>query len=340
MICDGVWCLPAAASANNVGGFMERYDGSTWNQETLGDASAGALMDAATSDVVSVGVSMLPVVLSTDGGKTYVTSDSIAGLSQSATVFPPDAGDQIGLVGSFSTAKGQPFVSGVGHSADKGETWTVSSVPGGSVRYGAFPSSDTWYVSAGMWGADATAVGATSGSLSSRLSYHQHDDLTYHLHEHPYNATATTPVKDENGWWGKIFKTSDAGATWENVFSSGANDHYYFNSIACSTTDRCVAVTEGDAKDDFRAYVTQDGGKTWTNTLTNAVKPDDQVSLMGAGWVSELEGWVAGASKSGVLVGLFFKTSDGGNTWTLEQVCHHDIMSSLVTKYRFNPIYL
>jgi hypothetical protein len=61
---------------------------------------------------------------------------------------------------------------------------------------------------------------------------------------------------------------------------------------------------------------------------------------MGAGWVSELEGWVAGASKSGVLVGLFFKTSDGGYTWTLEQVCHHDIMSLLVTKYRFNPIYL
>mmetsp|Transcript_7565 Transcript_7565/g.12721 ORF Transcript_7565/g.12721 Transcript_7565/m.12721 type:complete len:339 (+) Transcript_7565:49-1065(+) len=300
---------------------MERYDGTEWYKETLGDATAGLLMDAATSDVVSVGVSMLPVVLSTDGGKTYVTSDAIQGISQSATVFPPDSGEQIGLVGSFSTGKGEPFVSGVAHSANRGETWTVSAVSGGDVRYGAFPSSDTWYVSAGMWGADAIAPGASTGSLSSRLSFHQHEDHTYHLHEHAFNATAAaSSLKDENGWWGKIFKTSDAGATWENVFSSGADDHYYFNNIACATNERCVAVTEGDAKDDFRAYVTQDGGQTWTNTLSNAVKPDDQVSLMGAGWVSDMEGWVAGTSKSGInLVGLFFKTVDGGASWTLEQ---------------------
>lgn len=304
---------------------MERYDGAAWSEETLGSSAAGMLMDAATSDLVSVGVSMLPVVISTDGGKTYSTSQTISGLSQSATVFPPDAGDQIGLVGSFSTGKGTPFVSGVAHSADLGASWSVSAIPGGSVRYGAFPASSTWYVSAGMWGDSVTSAGATSGSLSSRLSYHQHDDLTFRVHEHAYNATASASAsvhsKATNAWWGKIFKTTDAGATWENVFSSGADDHYYFNSIACSSADRCVAVTEGDAIDDFRAYVTSDGGKSWTNTLTNDVKPADQVSLMGAGWVSEQEGWVAGTAKSGVnLKGLFFKTSDGGATFTLEQV--------------------
>lgn len=312
----------AAASANGVGGFFERYDGSEWSKETLGDATAGMLMDAATSNVVSVGVSMLPVVLSTDGGKTYTTSTSISALSQSVSVFPPDSGDQIGIVGAMSTGKGQPFVNGVAHSSDLGETWSVSSIPGGSVRYGSFPSSDTWYVSAGMWGEDSVAVGASSGSLSSRMSFHQHTDRTFHLHEHAVNTTASSasPVKDENGWWGKLFKTSDAGATWENVFSSAADDTYYFNSIACSTTERCVAVTEGITVDDFRAYVTTDGGKTWTNTLSNAVKPTNQVSLMGAGWVSDLEGWVAGTAKSGAqLVGLFFKTSDGGETFTLEQ---------------------
>lgn len=304
---------------------MERYDGSGWHDESLGAASAGALMDAATSGEVSVGVSMYPVVISTDNGKTYATSSSIAGISQSASVFPPESGEQIGIVGSFSTGKGEPFVSGVGHSADLGESWTVSAVPGGSVRYGAFPTSDTWYVTAGMWGEDLANPSSTETSSSIKLSSRvmQEKGMFKLLDGLEGNRTTTSSQSrmEDNGWWGKVFKTTDAGETWENVFSSGVDDHYYFNGISCSSADRCVAVAEGHAVDDFRAYVTTDGGASWTNALTNSVKPDDMVSLMGAGWMSDSEGWVAGASKSGRnLVGLFFKTVDGGETFTLEQV--------------------
>lgn len=42
---------------------------------------------------------------------------------------------------------------------------------------------------------------------------------------------------------------------------------------------------------------------------------------MGAAWEDDSVGWVAGTSKDGhVLTGLFYKTTDGGSTYSLEQV--------------------
>lgn len=129
------------------------------------------------------------------------------------------------------------------------------------------------------------------------------------------NATVT-----ESGWWGTISKTTDGGATWETVFESAPSDTFYFNSIACSSDSHCVAVTEGaDYVSDCKAFVTFDGGSTWTNSLEGAV-PADSVSLMGASWSSETDGWLAGTAKDGrVLSGLFYRTTDGGKTYSVEQ---------------------
>ena len=85
---------------------------------------------------------------------------------------------------------------------------------------------------------------------------------------------------DESGWWGTISKTTDGGQTWETVFQSAPTDTYYFNSIACSSETHCVAVAEGaNYVDDCKAFVTFDGGETWTETLAGSV-PSDAVSLM------------------------------------------------------------
>ena len=43
--------------------------------------------------------------------------------------------------------------------------------------------------------------------------------------------------------------------------------------------------------------------------------------MMGAAWEDDSVGWVAGTAKNGRdLTGLFYKTTDGGNTYSLEQV--------------------
>ena len=44
--------------------------------------------------------------------------------------------------------------------------------------------------------------------------------------------------------------------------------------------------------------------------------------MMGAAWENDEIGWVAGVAKDGrTLSGLFYKTEDGGDSWTLQQVC-------------------
>ena len=129
--------MVAAASSNGVGAFLERYDGSAlWSKDLL---NVGLVMDAAVSKTVTVATSTFPISISTDGGATYVISDKIGGVSQSASVFGD--GSDIGLVGSFMTSKTtQSAISGVAHSADAGVTWNILEVPMGWVRYGAFPS--------------------------------------------------------------------------------------------------------------------------------------------------------------------------------------------------------
>lgn len=131
--------LVAGASNNGDGGFIEQYDGDNWVHDKV---PGGLLMDAAASEQAIVGVSMWPVFLSKDNGKTFDTLDSIYGLSQDANIF--GTGSDIGLVGSFTQKTSDDTwanaVIGVAHSADAGATWSLSEVPGGDVRYGSFPS--------------------------------------------------------------------------------------------------------------------------------------------------------------------------------------------------------
>jgi photosystem II stability/assembly factor-like uncharacterized protein len=172
-----------------------------------------------------------------------------------------------------------------------------------------------------MWGEDSLHA-EPNFALSSRaalsLDRHQKTLLNVDVKKSSANTTAT----DATGWWGQIHKTTDGGITWSTVFESDASDTYYFNSISCSSETHCVAVTEGeDYVTDCKAFVTFDGGATWTDTLAGTV-PADSVSLMGAAWSSETEGWLAGTAKDGrTLSGIFYKTVDGGKSYAVEQVC-------------------
>ena len=219
-------------------------------------------------------------------------------------------------------------------SSDGGASWKVSEVPDLDSRYGAFPSDKVWYVSNGMWGDDPAAVDERSLSLNTfdtRLRSH---------HSYPLSARARIESLQKGsvhftkrgshvdnlfatGWWGTISKTEDGGETFSTVFSSDPNEYWYFNSIACSSETHCVAVAEGDDAGDsgytILAFVTFDGGKTWTNALDKENVPSDVVSIMGAAWIDDKEGWLGATAKDrSQLNGVFFHTMDGGKTWSLD----------------------
>lgn len=300
----------AAASANGVGAFVEKYENGKWTKTQI---QAGMLLDSAVTPSGNVVTSTVwNVFVSNDAGNTYTAVDGLGGACQSANVYGPNK-EYFALVGTWAVtdpdSKKPLSVSGVATSTDAGKTWSVStSVPPGYARYGAFPTETTWYVSSGMWGESAKAT--KQHQLTERIvggSFAERDLKA------STNMSAT-------GWFGAVSKTTDGGKTWTQVFSTDLdNDILYFNGISCSSETHCAVVGEGyDNEGNYKTagFVTFDGGVTWTQSLTT-----QDVGLMQIKFISETEGWAAGTSKQGRnLYGQFYHTTDGGKTFELNQV--------------------
>ena len=304
----------AAAGANDVGGFVESYNGTKWNRSPV---QAGLLIDAAISKSgAAVAVSMLQVFVSQDG-KTFSTAQGVEGISQASYIYG-DNKDSFALVGTWIVkgTKVPTSVSGVATSRDKGLTWEVSNpVPVGSVRYGAFPSEQTWYISSGMWGEDPVPE---VRKFSSRLSI---DSKTsqFVINNEPSKLKSKS-ASEPTGWFGAVSKTTDGGKTWTQVFSSNLEtDWYYFNGIACSNENHCTVVGEGDNADGSYVnvvYTTFDGGATWERVMSTN---DD--SMTAVDYINDNEGWIAGTRKEGRNVyGVFYRTMDGGKTFVETEV--------------------
>lgn len=248
----------------------------------------------------------------------------ILGVSQSANIFGDD-GEKLALVGTWIVKDGKIPVSvdGVAHSSDKGQTWTISSpITTADARYGAFPTESTWYVASGMWGNDP-APAAGLHRLTKRLTVTStgvvNIDEKVAAHVKSVNSTSST---GETGWFGAVSKTTDGGKTWTQVLTTDLeNDYIYFNGISCASDNHCTVVGEGDeATGGYLnvAYTTFDGGVTWEKVFTA-----NDVGLMQVKLISETEGWMAGMAKKGPkIMGQFYRTTDGGKSFVLEQVGH------------------
>lgn len=309
-----------AAAINGYGCVVEHYDGSAWSKTKI--SSLMHLDAAVLSSGVTVSTSTSQVLVSADG-KNYTAVEGLIGVSQSASVYGVN-NDKFALVGSWAVSDPSSTrptsVYGVATSADSGKTFALSStVPAGAVRYGAFPSESTWYVSSGIWGADP-AVASPSGTtqVSRRAAV---DVKKGSMHFNDARASRKTKLSTgETGWFGAVSKTTDGGKTWAQVLQTDLfEDYLYFNAISCATELNCVVVAEGDdATGAYRtaAYTTFDGGVSWDKTFDTS----ELVSLMGVKFVSPSEGWMLGTSKSGrTLTGKFYKTADGGKTFQLYQ---------------------
>eukprot|EP01035_Chromulina_nebulosa_P066447 gene66447-90963_t len=142
-----------ASSANGVGAYVQNYDGNAWDNHPV---QAGLLLDSAAtlSGKTRVVASTGKAYISNDFGETFTPVANLVGTSQCATIFGKDR-ESIALVGAFALKNGDSTnvteavvsTNGVAYSTDDGKTFTVSTVPVGYTRYGAFPTESTWYVS-------------------------------------------------------------------------------------------------------------------------------------------------------------------------------------------------
>jgi len=312
---DGLTAFsPASDTAGNL--FAEygtQADASTAPVWDINKVGTGMALDAAiNSKKESYFASMLTFSYSNDS-TTFTKVEGLSGASQSIGFIAGSDDSVLGAVGSFK--KGKSFVSGVA-TVSSGKVESIFEIPTDTLlRYGAFPSSNVWYVSGGSWPADDTvSLSESEFALSKRVS------LNHDTRNSKINYGHKRKLQSSNETWSaEIQKTTDGGKTWTNVFTADpATVNYYFNQISCSTESQCVVVGEGNDANGTPlvvVYTTTDGGATWTQTLNDV---GSIYSLTAVNMIPNTNlGWMGATVVAGrTLTGAFYTTSDAGMTWT------------------------
>ena len=288
--------------------------GKTWNPMTIGKCFL--LLDTgATSDKSVVINGLFGAQYSTDG-TSFQASRGGGGQGQSVEGMGKNG---YGIVGAFGGVAG-----GVATSTDGGKTFQASAVSvldaNHPVRYGAYPSDKTWYVSAGSWPSNSENFGSDEKSLlikhlseTIQIRKDRASGEFFYNYIDPKELRKAAPSNNITAYHAAITKTTDGGKTFTKLFEKD-NACFYFNGIDCFDEMTCIAAAEGHncANPGAYFYVTHDGGKTW-----NATGSDAGGGAMGARMVSKTEGWIAGGgpNKLGLMEGRFFHTVDGGASW-------------------------
>jgi len=242
----------------------------------------------------------------------------------------------------------------------RGEEWASYPIPGAfAIRYGAYPSARTWYVTEGYWPQDAAEPFAHA---APHLEAGVELSANIRVGKPAPRPPPPQGVSAGSGYVANIYKTTDGGASFTKVFASGLEDAFYFNAISCGSENSCVAVADGEEGDGkiihykTYAYYTDNGGKTWSKVFDGG---DNYVSLMAVsshplenhfatrrfmcflsmyvqvkmtsasdGWISP-SGFAPGSNSPTDVATYFMRTTDGGATWALNQTLLDCISSDI-----------
>ena len=201
----------AGTCSSSEGAQPSFYDGSWTKTKNL---AAGIVMDIAASpkNAYTVATTFAGLQVSSDQGNTWEMVPNALGLSQSVN---PMGSNGFGASGQWTIGYGKNF-GGVLYTAD-GMNWETSEIDGGeSIRYGAYPSEKTWFVTAGMWDTSDNSNTNTTTTIFADANFALSSKLLVG------SKKSTLKLKDgeAQGWWGKIWMTTDGGNSWSNVFST------------------------------------------------------------------------------------------------------------------------
>src|SRR6187551_4100751 len=116
----------------------------------------------------------------------------------------------------------------------------------------------------------ALLLGASSAA-AGRPGYAWHDTptgTTAHFRGLSAVSATTAWVSGYTATDGVVLRTTNRGASWQNVSPAGAVG-LQFRDIEAFDADHAVAMSIGNNPTDFRIYVTSNGGQTWSITQQN-----------------------------------------------------------------------
>ena len=181
---------------------------------------------------------------------------------------------------------GEGTLGGVGYSNVGGRIFRPHPIPNASVnlpdgadaRYGAFPSPETWYVTAGNWPSSSIDKAPHNRKKYKYVSQHLRINLVEGRYER-LGSLAPSPSPSDASYNAAILKTTDAGKTWTKQFQDryptrawalfslhgifcmadgqprrtctthDRSGNFYFNQVDCASETACMAVAEGFEKD-------------------------------------------------------------------------------------------
>ena len=120
---------------------------------------------------------------------------------------------------------GEGTLGGVGYSNLGGRIFRPHPIPNASVnlpdgadaRYGAFPSPQTWYVTAGNWPSSSVDKAPHNRKKYKYVSQHLRINLAEGRYER-LGSGAPAPSPSDASYNAAILKTTDAGKTWTKQF--------------------------------------------------------------------------------------------------------------------------
>jgi photosystem II stability/assembly factor-like uncharacterized protein len=117
----------------------------------------------------------------------------------------------------------------------------------------------------------AALCGLTAVSLASAGSsgYTWHDTPTGSAASLRGLSAVSATTAWASGSLGTVLRTTDRGATWQQVGPPGTQD-LQFRDIEAFDADHAVIMSIGANPSDFRIYVTANGGQTWALTFVNS----------------------------------------------------------------------
>ncbi len=243
--------------------------------------------------------------LSTDGGQTFTQSDTVFGRVAQLDAFD----DQIALM---SLAEGE-----IWRTADGGASWTMVH----SYMIGVFATG--WFNELRVMN-DNVAIALGDGAANGEIYICKTVDKGLNWTEdtsmdklYGYNAIYTYGMAacnvGEIGWFTAtdlaydttyLYKTPDAGASWESFTIPTDINPYQTYSITFADADK--GMLNGNGK---HPLYTTDGGATWDTTAT---EPDG-----GAAWVNS----IVAVPGENIFIALcdyeLYYTDDLGATWNL-----------------------
>jgi photosystem II stability/assembly factor-like uncharacterized protein len=266
------------------------------------------LASATKSTTQTVVTGVLVNEFTTDGTKFTGSSNDFLSPAQDVEIMKG---------GDFATVLFGGKVNGVAISRT-GAVWTNHDMGVNSTlwpaRYGSFPSASTWYVSAGNFPT------SNVDNLHEHNSKFGRDKSTGRVHYTFDRSNLGDPVNcsedPTNCYSAGVFKTTDAGSTWQQVYSNiNTGDNIYPNDIDCFDESNCVMAVEGDT---CRIVYTNDGGSTWNEAQRDT---DSACSLIYVAMLSASETWVAGGHLSALdFEGRYWHSTDSSATYTKEAV--------------------